>query len=207
MKNTQGKIIAVVGAPRAGKSFLVQKLAQYYGGEALLEGEEADFPARLKEDIKENIRPLERMLWFRNKMVKDYLKADAIRKEGGIAVVDTFWMSLEPYIPILTEGFERDICQDLFTIDTQLLSLPDVTILLQNSFENTKNFLKLGKRDFDSGLIYSEEYILSNQEMHRKTFSQEGLAKKAFVLQRDSLDFEKKSDLQIVLDRIEKVLE
>ncbi|MEK7463688.1 MAG: AAA family ATPase [Patescibacteria group bacterium] len=204
MKNLQGKIIAIVGAPRAGKSFLAKKLAQHYGAEVLLEGEEADFPPRLKEDIKENIRPLERMLWFRNKMVKDHMRAETLKKEGRIVVMDTFWMSLEPYIPILTEGFEREICQDIFEIDAQSLGLPDLVILLQNSPENTRNFLRFGKRDFDSGKIYSDEYIVLNQEMHNKAFSKDKIPGKLIVLDRTNIDFEKMADMQVILKEIEK---
>ena len=202
-KERKGRIIAIVGAPRAGKSFLVRKLAKHFGGGAILEGEEKDFPARLKDDIKENIRPLERMIWFRNKMVKDHMKAEALKKEGKIVVMDTFWMSLEPYIPILTEGFEREICQDIFDIDARSLTMPDLVILLQNSPENTRNFLKLGKRDFDAGKIYSDEYIVLNQEMHNKAFSKEKIPGKLIVLDRTNLDFEKGDDLQILLKEIE----
>lgn len=35
-----GKIIAVVGGPRSGKSLLVDRLAKHYEGVAILEGEE-----------------------------------------------------------------------------------------------------------------------------------------------------------------------
>ncbi len=51
----KGRIIAIVGAPRSGKSYLARRLATYFNAELFLEGEEGEFPSRIEEDIAKNI--------------------------------------------------------------------------------------------------------------------------------------------------------
>lgn len=91
----KGKIICVVGAPRTGKSFLVNKLSEYIQAKAFYEGEENDFPLRLQEDIAKNIRPMERILWFRNKLVDQYTQALALKAQGETVVSDVSYLDVK----------------------------------------------------------------------------------------------------------------
>ncbi len=200
----QGKIIAVVGGPRSGKSFLVSRLAQYYKGIAVLEGEESDFPLRIKEDIQENIRPLERIMWFRNKQVREYFKAIKEKEEGHIVVTDNFWISYQLYTGAIADGFEEGLINDVAQIDRDTLPWPDVIILLTLQEEVLRNFIKRGGRQFDQTEEFIQKQALPVHRLHEEFFNREGVREKTIIIQRDDLDFEKENDLHKVIEKIER---
>jgi deoxyadenosine/deoxycytidine kinase len=199
----QGKIIAVVGGPRSGKSFLVSRLAEYYKGVAILEGEESDFPERIREDIQKNIRPLERIVWFRNKLVQEYLKAIKKKEEGHVVITDNFWISYQLYIEALANDFEGELINNVALIDRETLPWPDAVILLTLSEEGVRNFIKRGGREFDQTEEFIQKQALPVHRLHEKFFSREGMQKNVLIIQRDELDFEKQEDLQTLIEKIE----
>ncbi len=202
----KGKIIAVIGAPRSGKSFLAKLLADYYKGVLILEGEEADFPKRIKEDIEKNIRPVERIIWFRNELIKKYLKAEKLRESGKTVILDTFWISSLPYVRPLLKGFEVKLIMNLLRLDEKIMAWPDVTILLDVSNRKIKDFIIKGGRNFDS----SDEFLINQANPinsdHKKIFSQSKYRNKIIKINRDNLDFEKESHFKRVLKIIENNL-
>jgi deoxyadenosine/deoxycytidine kinase len=200
----QGKIIAVVGGPRSGKSFLVSRLAQHYKGIAVLEGEESDFPLRIKEDIQENIRPLERIMWFRNKQVREYFKAIKEKEEGHIVVTDNFWISYQLYTGAIADGFEEELINDVAQIDRDTLPWPDVIILLTLQEEALRDFIKRGGRQFDQTEEFIQKQALPVHRLHEEFFNREGIREKTIIIQRDDLDFEKENDLRKVIEKIER---
>lgn len=200
-----GKIIAVVGGPRSGKSFLVDKLAKHYGGTAILEGEERDFPDRIREDIQENIRPLERIIWFRNKLVKEYLKALELKSQGQILVIDNFWISYQLYIDALTKDFEGEIIHDIASIDRQTLEWPDLTILLSLSEEGIRDFIKRGGREFDNSEEFIKDQALPIHKLHVDFFSRDEIkSKNVLIIERDNLDFSEDDDFKFLIEKIEQ---
>ena len=204
-KKKLGKIIAVVGAPRSGKSFLAELIAEYYGGELFLEGEEADFPKRIKEDIEKNIRPLERIMWFRNKLVNEYLTALKYKRDGKIVVLDAFWFSYQLFIDVLTEGFENDVMHEMAENDKKMLSYPDIVVFLSVNEETIRKFIALGKRQFDR----SDEYIINQalpvNELHQEFFAKnKNIPGKVITVQRDEMDFAKKEDFDKLINLIEE---
>ncbi len=201
-KDTKGKIIAIVGAPRSGKSFLATKLAEHLGATLMLEEGDSDFPDRIKEDIERNIRPLERILWFRNRLVNHYLDAEELKNNGKIVVMDTFWLSVEPYNEIFTQGFEFEVTQEMSRIDSRTLTLPDHIIFLKNDVNNTKDFIVKGGRKFDASENFVDNFIIPLQKTHEKVFSPENLKDRLMVLDRSKLDFNKDEDLEIVLRKL-----
>lgn len=199
-----GKIIAVVGGPRAGKSFLVDKLAKHYNGRAILEGEEHDFPDRIREDIHENIRPLERIAWFRNKQVKEYLKALELKNQGQVVVIDNFWISYQLYIDALAKDFEGEIINNIASIDRQTLEWPDVTVLLSHSESGIRDFIKRGGREFDDSEEFIQNQALPIHKLHTEFFNREEIkSKKVLIVERDNLDFSNGSDLQALIEKID----
>lgn len=202
--NKEGKIIAVVGAPRSGKSFLAQKIALYYKTRVFLEGEEEDFPKRILEDIQLNIRPLERILWFRNKITHNYFKALHDKRQGRTVVLDTCWLDTRPYNDILVSGFERTVLNDLFRTDAHLLPWPDTVIYLKNSMDRTRTFQKVGKREFDAGELFFKEQIRPLMESYEKYFSQKNMQSRIVTIDRTNLDFSKRKDFMTIIQTIEK---
>ncbi len=200
---SNGKIIAVVGGPRSGKSFLVNLLAKHYGGVAILEGEEKDFPERIREDIQKNIRPLERIAWFRNKLVKEYFRAVEMKKEDKIVIVDNFWISYQLYIDALAKDFEGEVIHDIAFIDRQTLPWPDLTVLLSLSEDGIRDFVKRGGREFDNSEDFIKNQALPIHKLHNDFFTKEDVKEKVIVVQRDNLDFSNESDFRNLIQKID----
>ncbi len=201
-----GKIIAISGGPRSGKSFLAALLAKHYGVKVFLEGEESDFPRRISDDIAKNIRSVELILWFHNKLVRQYLKALAHKAKGEIVILDTFWIDNQPYIEVLTRGFEKEILKNLASLNLSLLPWPDMVIFLDTSPRMMKKFLKLGGRSFDQTERFFESRALPVNAVYKKFFSQKDLKKRIIRVNRDSLDFTKKQDLLKIIRLIDNNL-
>jgi deoxyadenosine/deoxycytidine kinase len=201
-----GKIIAIVGAPRSGKSFLARKLAHHFNAPVFLEGEEGEFPARIEEDIAQNIRPLERALWFRTTLVERYLKALELRDKGHTVILDVFWVSPHMYIDTLLKGFERDLIWNVARQDERLLGWPDLTIFLKVSEHSIRSFIQKGGRAFDN----SEEYIVTQALPVNKAHSdyfKKRITERVLTIERDELDFELATDFETLIMRIREHLD
>lgn len=199
---SKGNIIVITGGPGLGKSTLVKKLADHYDGKAILEGEEKDFPKRIIEDISENKRILELVLWFRNKTVQDYLEAIKIKEQGGIVFLDTYWLTNDVYVDEwLSDKFENEMMQKVSDIDQQLLPPPDLTICLTASVEIIKKFMKSRNRSFEQKSELIERYV-GMTAAHDSFFKQEGLPNTEFV-DRTHLDFEQEKDFKVVTDIVD----
>lgn len=198
-----GKIIAIVGGPRSGKSFLVDRLSKHYDGVAIMEGEEQDFPERIREDIQKNIRPLERITWFRNKLVREYFRAVEMKREGKTVVIDNFWLSYQLYIDALAKDFEGDIIHDLAEIDRLTIEWPDIVIFLSLSEQGIRDFIKRGGREFDQSEDFIKNQALPIHKLHDVFFSREDIKGKVISVPRDGLDFADEKDFKTLLEKID----
>ena len=201
---SEGRIIAVVGGPRSGKSFLTKKLAEYYGGTPFIEEE---LPIRIQENLKKGMRDIERHLWFRNQQVKIYLEAEELKRQGRIVILDNFWISYQLYLESTT-GFEREVVDELAEIDRQMFGWPDLVILLHNSEEGIREFVKKGKREFDNSEEYIQRTILPINAIQEKFFKGQQSKRNVVVIDRDGLDFKESNHFEELLERIksDKVL-
>ncbi len=197
-----GKIIAIVGGPRSGKSFLADLLAKHYKGVKMLEGEELDIPKRIIENIEKNIRPLERIIWFRNQAIKRYQKALRLKEEGKIVVLDTFWISYQMYIDTLLKGFEKKLLKEFADIEKKILQWPDHVILLKLSESGMRELIKRGGRSFDQSEDFIVNQALPVNKMHDIFFAQSKHAKNLIVIERDNIDFTRPEHLELVTSKI-----
>jgi deoxyadenosine/deoxycytidine kinase len=202
----EGKIIAIVGAPRSGKSTLARKLAAHYNAKVFLEGEEGEFPKRIEEGIAQGVRQLERTLWFRTKLVKTYLEARKLKAAGHTVVLDVFWLSPQLYIDTLLEGFERELMWDVAKLDKDWLGYPDLTVFLKISEEGIREFIKLGGRSFDKSEQYLQEVILPVNQVHSQFF-ESSREVPLLTVERDGLDFHTEKDVAELVRRIDSVLQ
>lgn len=168
----QGKIIVVTGGPRTGKSTLVKLLSQKLQGKPFLEGEEEDFPKRILEDIALNKRILELIVWFRNKYVKDYLDALEIKRNGGTAVLDTFWLTNDVYIDEwVIDVFEKKILKDLIAVDCELLPWPDLVLSLYANKDKVREISIAGGRKYELNENFLKKQVdlnTAHEEYFRK---------------------------------------
>lgn len=198
----QAPIIAIVGAPRTGKSYLAKKLSEQYGAALFLEDDGVGYPQRIQENLAQNIRPLERQLWFRTRCANRHIEAKQLQQQGKASVLDIFWLSAHLYIDALLQGFERELMQDISKQDEQLLGYPDVVIYLKQSEEGTKDFLQQGGRIFDISDTYYKEVILPAQQSHESYFSEHGRKMNLITVDRTGVDFGEPQTLQAIIHQI-----
>ena len=195
----KGKIIAIMGASRSGKSYLAKKIAKEFNAELFLEGEEGEFPTRIVEDIQKNIRPLERILWFRDMLIKRYVKALELKKQGKNVVLDVFWLSNDLFFDVLLEGFELELMRERAAIDRMLLPFPDLTIFLKTSEQGIRNFVTLGGRSYDQSEEVLIEQLLPINDMHEKFFANPPTGLHVLTIDRTHKDFDREEDFAEVL--------
>lgn len=192
------KIIAVIGAPGVGKSFLVQKLIKKLNASSILE-EAEKLPERILENFRKDIRHMETILWFRNKCIDDIKKAQELKKKGKTVVMDTCLLSNELHITTLTMGFERQILLKQAKEDRKFIPQPDVLVCLDASESKIKELTMKRGRDFDT----TEKFLKRNFSIRKAHSDYYKKSKNKIVyINRDNLDFSNDRDLQKVIDKI-----
>lgn len=194
----EGNIIAIIGAPGTGKSFLVKKLAEKLNAIAILE-EEIPIPDKIIDNFKNDLNQMETLIWFRNKCVREIEKAIELKNAGKIIVMDTFWISNEFHIKSMTSGFEEEILMEQADIDRKHLPFPDFIIYLDASEETIRNLTIKRGRDYDTNERFIQRNLIIKKE-HDKYYQEnkEGI----IYINRDNLDFEKEEDIQAVIDKL-----
>lgn len=195
------KIIAVVGAPRSGKTFLVSKLAAALGFHPFLEGHDDTFPKFIEDDLKNGDNNLRTILWFRNRQLTQMSEALELKKIGQGAVLDTFWIDKQVYADVFLNGHDKDVINELIKIDLKTLHWPDIIIYLKNNEEGTRKFVKLGGRDFDSSDSYQKTISLL-REKYENIFSLVPSTTTLVILERSGMDFERKEDMDKLLKMV-----
>ncbi len=192
------KIIAVIGAPGVGKTFLVKRLAKKLNAIPILE-DVAKFPKRILENFKKNTRQMETVIWFRNKQIEDMKKAVELKEKGNLVIMDTYPISNELHITSMTSGFEQEILLKQAQIDREYIPKPDIVLLIDASEDTIRKLTLERGRDFDT----NEQFIqrnLSIKETHDNYLKESGNS--LIYINRDDLDFKKDEDIQKVMDKI-----
>ncbi len=202
---SNGNIIAITGGPGLGKSTLTKALADHYKAWAILEGEEADLPERIREDIRDHKRILELDLFFRNKNVSDYLRALKIKEEGGIAMLDTFWMTNDVYIEEwLEEGFEKELLRHMTQMDRGFLPSPDVTICITASETAIREMITRRGRKFEMNEGVLKKFVSMAQA--QEAFFRKADLPNTFYFDRTGLDFNRVEDLKQFTEVIDRIM-
>jgi len=198
----KGKIIAIVGSPAVGKSFLAKILAREINAKCFLEGEEKDLPKRITFLLKHNKMNLELIIWFRNKLAKEIIEAKNLASKGKNVVLDTFWLSNKPYIESMPKGFEKQLALELLSLDRKFLPFPDLTIFLKATKHTISKLASKRKRSFELKKRNFIKNAIIIQKLHEKTFTKKSLKGKLITINRDSLDFGKEKDMKKLLKKL-----
>ena len=196
MNKMKPKIIAIIGAPGTGKSFLSQKLAESLGASLILE---EDFPEDITQNLKNDVNRLETFLWFKNRFVKDMEKAKELKKQGKTVILDTYLVSNNLHITTMFSGTEQKRLLKEADIEIKKCSHPDVVIFLDASNEKIKDFVMKRGRDFDTNEKFMQR-ILSIKKAHDEYLNKN--RNSVIYIQRDKFDFNKNDDLQKVIELI-----
>ena len=179
MKN-KGKIIAVVGAPATGKSTLVRFLGKKLKAKIILEGEEKDVPKFIKDNISKDKNGFQTILWFHNRLVKQYLKALEWKKEEKVIVLDTFWLSNIFYTStMLKNKKEREIITDMIKTTEKILPYPDIIIYLKSDKKTIKEWMEKRGRSFEGKF---KEYLETISKEHEDYFKNKNIIKGSKII-------------------------
>lgn len=192
-------IISIIGAPGVGKSFLSEKLAKQLDAKIILESDQ-ELPDRIIESLKKNIRPVETILWFRNKFIENIEQANLLKQKGEIVVMDGCLITNELHITTMTSGFKQEILLEQAGFDRKYIPNPDIIIFLDASEEKIKELILMRGRDFDT----NESFIRRNLSIRRAHQEYYEKNKNSLIyINRDNLDFVKEDDLLKVVEKIE----
>ncbi len=196
----EGKIIAVVGAPASGKSFVVKKLAEYFNAKAFFEGETETLPKIILDNFAQKTRNFETVVWFRNQRVKDFLEAEKLKKKGKNVILDTFWITNQLHINSMLQGFEKELAEQVGKIDNEIMPRPDIVIFLQIDEKNIREFIKQRGREFDQDEEFIQRILGVNKE-HEDFFKKNKFENVLFI-RRDEMDFRRDKDFQELIRKI-----
>jgi len=200
-----GFIVAICGGPGTGKSNLVKRLVEHYQAVPVFEGEEKDFPQRIKDNLKNNINQLENRLYFRNLLVRMHLEAIKHKEDGKLVIMDTFWLTNLVYVEEwLEEGLAKDLMREIYELDHNFLTLPDLMIILQANKERVKDFTIKRGRDFEISDSVINRFIKAG-EAHYNFFKNND---NAVFIDRSDLDFSNQDHFSKITEIIDnKILE
>ncbi len=196
----RGKIIAVVGAPGSGKSFLVKKLKEYLNAEAFFEGEEKDLPEKIIENLSKQVNNFETILWFRNQRIKDFLKALELKEKGKNIILDTFWITNQFHINSMLNNFEKKVALDLGALDLKSFPMPDLIIFLKIEEKDIRKSIKLRARNFDQNESFIKRILSINKE--HKDFFKKNKFKNLLIIDKNKFDFSKEKDFYELIKKI-----
>ena len=195
-------IIAVIGAPGVGKTFLVKKLARYLNAKTILEDVE-EIPNKIIENFKKDIGQMETILWFRNKCIKDIERALRLKSQRKIVVMDTYLISNELHITTMTSGFEQEILLEQADFDRKYIPKPDIIIFLDASEDSMRKFIIKRGRDFDT----NEKFLQRNFSIRKSHGEYYNKNKDSLIyINRDKMNFEKKKDIEKIAEKIKRYL-
>ena len=175
--NSNGKIIAVLGAQASGKSSLVRQLQKHISHSVgFYEGEE--FPQFVVEAFDDPSIRIRAFLYFHNQWLNQYLEAEAVRKANGIALLDTFWLTNLFYLDTLMDENERQLIQDSITIAAKIFKPPNGIIYLSLEQEQMIQRIKDRAKERNRPWEAEEDWLvepLSVKRRHDDFFSNASL--------------------------------
>jgi deoxyadenosine/deoxycytidine kinase len=164
----KGLVIVAMGLPGSGKSSVFRELSMEIGASFFSEPEEKCWPAAvINRELSGNFSML---TWFRSIRVPMLFQADLIKKNGGLALVDSYYDKL--LIQYLgKEGMEwlmspddpyYDVVKQVALLDWEHLPNADVLVFFDIDFDTWMSFLKKRNRKLDNDVFFLKSYATKN---------------------------------------------
>ncbi|MEM6803249.1 MAG: AAA family ATPase, partial [Bacteroidota bacterium] len=87
IKSKRKILIAILGCPAVGKSFLIRKIKEEINPDVIQEFSRNSLPRKIKCNLEDRKNLFETLLWFRNLQISNHL--EACKKEKDITIIDT----------------------------------------------------------------------------------------------------------------------
>lgn len=201
-----GKVVGIMGHTRSGKSHLAKLLGSHYGAPVLYEDGGGEFPERIRTDIRDGSRPLERFLFFRNISISMQLEAAHLTKQHPVVFTDAVWASGTPYIEAYgADDFEKEQLRNLCALDLATLPWPDVVIVLREDEETAYELWKKSSKVFETSPDYFETKLLPVKRAFDTFLSVLKIPVPSIVIDRSGLDFDTPKDLGALTNRIDAI--
>jgi deoxyadenosine/deoxycytidine kinase len=158
-------VIALVGAPGTGKTYLAERIAAstdvtYIAEPPLVE--------RIVENFAAGVNDLESQLYFLEQGVKNIHQAHELAKEKPV-LMDTYWQSTLLYVAETLEPFARNVVTSFISHIEDKLPLPDKIIWLTAPSEHIIRQVKDRSREFEITDAYLSR-IIDLEFAHRSHF-------------------------------------
>lgn len=173
-----GTVIACIGAPGVGTSFLIKQLACKNMLPAFFEGEEGIFPPSVLEVLNSELDNMERYTWIAERTKLMLERAHAIAREGIDCYVDGDVLLLEAWLAAET-GSESPVFLKTWLEENVPLKADKVIVLTASEEKIRENIRRRGRGSEQSEFI----------------------AARALRISKACIDLEKKHDHVRVLDR------
>jgi len=196
----KGEVIAFIGAPGVGTSFLIKQMACRYCRPCFLEGEEGIFTQSVLDVINNKEDSPERYNWLTNRIKLILEQAHTIANTGITSYVDGDILLVEAWFKAEIGNQSPLVLKKWLEINNHLMA--DKVIILTASDKKLKeNIISRGRLSEQSDFI-KKRAIRIGQECVKL----ENKYKHIKLLDRSSLDFTEVQTLDLVDNLIKDIL-
>lgn len=198
-----GKVVAVVGGPRCGKSHLVAGLAKYFNAPAFFEGEEHDFPAEIIGYCANDTHPVERYKFFREIVLANQIEASEMTKDHPLVFIDSSWFNMIPFRLIYKRNeSEKRILDDLAENDLRTLPWPDVILYIKTDIETSRELVAKGGRSAEQTAEFFARQIAASKTLFDDFYKKINAPVPIRVIDRTGLEFDQPGVLERVIKSV-----
>ncbi|MFA5303434.1 MAG: deoxynucleoside kinase [Candidatus Nanoarchaeia archaeon] len=203
-----GGIIALVGCPAVGKSFLADKLSNSLDCRLIRELPEKGLPLDIMNNLSEQKNLFDTIVYFRNLQVLNYKHALSFAANNKYVVLDTPFYQNQLYVDLyVKDKAKASILRQLGEIDFLTYPQPDCTVYIKSSADEMLNFLhsRQSKNTWEDESWY--EFITKMVPLaddYMKSIIKR--IPNLILIQRQDYDFAKPEHVNEVISKIKKMI-